>query len=173
MTPDERLWTAIRLDKPDRVPVLPTLLPEPAAGLTGVSMARIAADNELAVEAVFQAFDEYGGWENPYPASYAPAELQAFGSLPLKMRIPGRDLADDVPFQLDEQEILRPEDYDTIAEVGFDEFYDQDYLWRITDLRPDEVPAARQSLMAGMGRFSEWPNRLRLKGPNSSSMSCR
>lgn len=29
MSSDERLWSAIRLEKPDRVPVIPTLLPEP------------------------------------------------------------------------------------------------------------------------------------------------
>ena len=49
MTPDERLWAAIRLEKPDRVPVIPTLLPEPAAALTGLKQAQIARDNELKI----------------------------------------------------------------------------------------------------------------------------
>jgi hypothetical protein len=55
MTPNERLWAAIRLEKPDRVPVIPTLLPEPAAGLAGISQASIAADNRVAVDAVCRA----------------------------------------------------------------------------------------------------------------------
>ena len=36
LSSDERIWSAIRLESTDRVPVVPTLLPEPAAGLTGL-----------------------------------------------------------------------------------------------------------------------------------------
>ncbi len=153
MTPDERVWAAIRLERPDRTPVLPTLLPEPAAGLAGVSQAEVANDNAAAVAAVFDVFDRYGGWENPYPACYTPIQLQAAGVFPMKMRIPGRDLEVDVPYQLDEQEILRIEDYDTIADQGFDRFFQEDYLWRISDLRPDELPGEISKMMAGGGLF--------------------
>jgi uroporphyrinogen-III decarboxylase len=149
MTPDERLWAAIRLEKPDRVPVLPTLLPEPAARLTGLSQAQIAGDHRLAVEAVFKVFDECGGWENPYPAAYTPIGLQVIGAQPLKMRIPGRDLSDDDSFQVDEQEILKPADYHTIAEIGMEQFYYEDYLWRITDLEPDQLPGSIENLVSG------------------------
>jgi hypothetical protein len=38
------------------------------------------------------------------------------------MRIPGVDLADDIPYQLDEKELLLPEDYETLAEQGFERF---------------------------------------------------
>lgn len=154
MTPDERLWAAIRLEQPDRVPVLPTLLPEPAGGLAGLSQAQIAGDNQVVVEAVFKVFDQYGGWENPYPAAYAPAQLQAGGVYPLKMRIPGKDLADDQPFQLDEQEMLQPADYDKITEMGFEQFYYDDFLWRITGLAPAEVPDTISRLVAGFERFA-------------------
>jgi len=153
MTPDERLWAAIRLEKPDRVPVVPTLLPEPAAGLTGLSLARAADDAELAVRAVFKVFDDYGGWENPYPAAYRPIHLQAMGQYPMKMRIPGKDLADDVSFQLDEQEILKPEDYATIAEVGLEPFYYDDYLWRVSTLRPADLSDTLDAFMKGVTLF--------------------
>ena len=149
MTPDERLWSAIRLEKPDRVPVIPTLLPEPAAGLAGFSQAEVAGDNRLAVKAAFKVFDEYGGWENPYPGAYAPAQLQAIGVYPMKIRIPGKDLAHNDPFQLHEEEILKPEDYDKICEMGLDAFYYEDYLWRITDITPEELPEMMESLLAG------------------------
>jgi len=153
MTPDERLWAAIRLEKPDRVPVVPTLLPEPAAGLTGLSLARAADDAELAVRAVFKVFDDYGGWENPYPAAYRPIHLQAMGQYPMKMRIPGKDLADDVSFQLDEQEILKPEDYGTIAEGGLEPFYYDDYLWRVSTLQPSDLPGTLNGLVQGLALF--------------------
>jgi hypothetical protein len=153
MTPDERLRAAIRLERPDRVPVLPILLPEPAAGLTGRSQAAVARDGETAVTAVFEVFDAHGGWENPYPASYTPIQLQASGVFPLLMRIPGVDLAEDVPYQLDEAEILVPDDFNAIAEVGLTRFFNDDFLWRITDLDRDELPGILSDMVRGGGLF--------------------
>jgi len=153
MTSDERLWAALRLEPVDRVPIVPTLLPEPAAGLVGLSQAEIASDNAVAVQAFFKAFDAYGGWDNPYMSCYTPVQLQASGVFPLKMKIPGVHLADNAPFQLDEAEVMRPEDYETISEVGFDTFFNKDYLWRITDLAPDAVPEELQKLMVAGGMF--------------------
>jgi hypothetical protein len=49
MTPEEKLWAARRLEKPHRVPVIPTLLPEPAAGLAELTAAQVAEDNPLAL----------------------------------------------------------------------------------------------------------------------------
>ena len=153
MTPDERLWAAIRLEKPDRVPVIPTLLPEPAAGLVGLTSAQIAEDNQLAVDAVFRVFDAYGGWDNPYPAAYAPVQLQASGVYPMKMSIPGVDLGENDEFQLLEEEVLQPEDYDAICEMGMQRFYYEDYLWRVTRLAPEQLENTLGSLAAGFGRF--------------------
>jgi uroporphyrinogen-III decarboxylase len=153
MTPDERLWAAIRLEKPDRVPVIPSLLPEPAARLTGHTQEQIARDNRVAVDAVFQVFDAHGGWDNPYPAAATPHQLQASGVYPMKMRIPGEHLSSDDTFQLDEQEILRPEDYHTVSEIGMDRFYREDYLWRVAEIERDELPGTLQELAAGFGRF--------------------
>jgi len=155
MTPDERVWAAIRLERSDRTPLIPTLLPEPAAGLAGVSQAEIANDNGAAVRTVFQVFDEYGGWDNPYPASYKPVQLQAAGIFPMRMRIPGHDLPDDVPYQLDEAEILQPEDYEKIADQGYERFYQEDFLWRISDLTPDELPREMNDMVVGGGLFLE------------------
>jgi hypothetical protein len=153
MTPDERLWAAIRLERPDRTPILPTLLPEPSAGLAGLSQAEVAADNTAAVRAFFEVFDRYGGWENPYPGSYKPIQLQAAGIFPMKMKIPGVDLPDDIPYQLDEAEVLQPEDYDRIADEGFDRFFREDYLWRITDLDPEGLSREMDAMVAGGGLF--------------------
>ncbi len=153
MTPDERVWSALRLEKPDRVPVIPTLLPEPAAGLAGVPQATIAADNQAVVQAVFDVFDRVGGWDSIYPASYKPIQLQAAGVFPMKMRIPGVDLDDHTPFQLDEQEVLLPEDFEKIAEMGFDAFFKEDLIWRVSDLTPDALADEMKQLMVGGGMF--------------------
>ena len=153
MTPNERLWAAIRLERPDRVPIVPTLLPEPAATLAGVSQAEVAGDVETAVKAVFHVFDEVGGWENPYPASYTPLQLQAGGVFPMPMRIPGVDLADDIPYQLDEKELLVPEDYEALAELGFERFYYDDFLWRIGNLERDELSRVQTAMVEGGALF--------------------
>jgi len=153
MTSEERLWTTIRLERPDRVPVIPTLLPEPAAGLTGRTGAEICQSNDTALDAVFEVFDAYGGWDNPYPTGYTPLQLQAMGTFPMKMKIPGRDLPDDYMFQLDEMEIMQPEDYDRICEMGCDRFYYEDYLWRITPLQPEELQQTMDDLVISFDRF--------------------
>jgi uroporphyrinogen-III decarboxylase len=153
MTPNERLWSAIRLEKPDRVPIVPILLPEPAARLIGLPLASVARDGRLAVDAAFRVFDEYGGWENPYPAAYTPLGIQIANIFPMRVRIPGKDLGENDVYQVDEQEILTPEDYDRIAEVGTDLFYYDEYLWRITDIRRDELRAAVATFIGGYEYF--------------------
>jgi hypothetical protein len=139
MTGTERLWAAIRLEKTDRVPIVPQLMPEPAAHLTGITQAKVAADNAVALDAILKTFDEYGGWDSIYPGTYTPLQLQVLGADPMKMRIPGRDLPDDYQWQLVEEEILQPQDYDKISEIGFDRFYYEDYLARISNLTMDDV----------------------------------
>jgi len=153
MTSDERLWAALRLEPVDRVPIIPTLLPEPAAGLAGLSQAEAAADNAVVVRPVFEVFDAYGGWDNPYPAIYTPVQLQLSAAFPMKMKIPGVNLAPETPFQLDEVEVMRPEDYDVITDVGFDAFFAEDYLWRVTDVAREAVPGEMQKLEAAAGLF--------------------
>jgi len=139
MTGTERLWAAIRLEKTDRVPIVPNLMPEPAAHLTGITQAKVAADNAVALDAILKTFDEYGGWDSIYPGTYTPLQLQALGANPMKLRIPGRDLPDDYQWQPAEEEILQPQDYDKISEMGFDRFYYEDYLARISNLTVDDV----------------------------------
>ncbi len=156
MSSDERLWSAIRLEKPDRVPVIPTLLPEPAAGLAGLTGAQIANDNRTAVGAMMKVFDEYGGWDNMYPGGYTPMQLQAMGVFPMKMKIPGVDLQDDYMFQLVEQEVMKPEDYDKICEMGYEEFYYEDFLWRITSLKREDLSQTLDELVIAIaGGFME------------------
>lgn len=139
MTGTERLWAAIRLEKTDRVPIVPQLMPEPAAHLTGITQAQVAADSAVALNAVLKTFDEYGGWDSIYPCTYTPLQLQAMGTNPLKVRIPGRDLPDDYQWQEVEEEILKPQDYDMISEMGYERFYQEEYLARISHLTKDDV----------------------------------
>ena len=160
MTGTERLWAAIRLEKTDRVPVVPQLMPEPAARLTGISLAKAAADSTVALNAVMKTFDEYGGWDSIYPCTYTPLQLQAMGTNPMKVRIPGRDLPDDYQWQEVEEEILQPRDYDKISEMGFDRFYQREYLPRISGLTADDVARSWGTVIAtGMKFMAECDKR--------------
>ena len=147
MTGTERLWAAIKLEKTDRVPIVPQLMPEPAARLIGISLASAAADSTVALDAVLKTFDEYGGWDSIYPCTYTPLQLQAMGTNPLKVRIPGRDLPDTYQWQEVEEEVLQPQDYDKISEMGFDRFYQEDYLARISNLTADDISREKNGLI--------------------------
>ncbi|MFO8101573.1 MAG: uroporphyrinogen decarboxylase family protein [Dehalococcoidia bacterium] len=155
MTPTERLWSAIRLEKPDRVPVVPTLLPEPVAGLAGLTGAQVCSDNELLISSALGIFDEYGGWDAMYPIGATPVQMQAMGTFPMKMKIPGVDLPDDYMFQLDEKEVMQPQDYEKIYEMGMEKFYYEDYLWRIASLKPDELDAELNQVATSFAGFLE------------------
>jgi len=153
MTSQERISATLRFEPVDRVPIVPTLLPEPAAGLTGLTQAEIASDNTAGVRAVFQVFDAHDGWDNPYPAVYTPVQLQVSGVFPLRVKVPGIDLGADTPFQLDEAEVMQLDDYEKLIDGGFDAFFKEDYLWRITNLAPSEVPEQLHQLMVAGGLF--------------------
>ena len=139
MTSNERLQAAIQLEEPDRVPVVPTLLPEPVAGLAGLTGAQVCSDNRLLISSAFRIFDEYDGWDAMYPIGATPIQMQAMCTFPMKMKIPGIDLPDDYMFQLDEKEVMTVADYDTICEIGLEKFYYDDYLWRISSIKPNDL----------------------------------
>jgi hypothetical protein len=163
MSGTERLWAAIRLQKTDRVPIVPQLMPEPAAHLTGITQAKVAADNAVALDAILKTFDEHGGWDSIYPGTYTPLQLQALGANPMKVRIPGRDLPDDYMWQLAEEEILQPQDYDKISEMGIDRFYQEDYLARISNLTMDDVNREIGALFTTGMRFLEECDKRKVK----------
>ncbi len=133
MTREERIAAALALEKPDRVPVVPLTSAEPSATLTGLTVAQVYRDNRTAAEACLRVFDEYGGWDALFGSYTLPVQSQAMALLPLKLKLPGRDLPDDYLLQAAEEPILQLEDYDRICEMGFERFYQLDYLWRITD----------------------------------------
>ena len=57
MTSNERVAAAIRLDKPDRVPVVPLLPPEPIAHLAGLTQGQVAADCSVTLSGLFKVYD--------------------------------------------------------------------------------------------------------------------
>ena len=116
-------------------------------------MAQVCSDNQKALAAFFKVFDEYGGWDSGFGGAYTPIQMQAASGFPMKIRVPGKDLPDDYIFQVVEEEILKPEEYDKIWEAGFGKFYYHDYLWRISDLKPAALPKVIEDVRASWSQF--------------------
>lgn len=153
MTPEERISATLHMEKPDRVPIVPLMTPVSNLGLTGGSFAKGFNDINVGLAACFEVFDEYGGWDAMYGGAGLAVHPQILKHYPMKMRIPGKDLPDDYTFQLIEEEVLQLEDYEKICEMGFDKFYYEDYLWRITDLTPEEVEKIKGELVGFATQF--------------------
>lgn len=142
MTSEERIATALRLEKPDRVPIVPLLPTEPTAFLGGTTPGVLFRDAEAAVKAYLKVWDDYGGWDASAGGALLPGQAyQATGVYPMKVLVPGRDLPDNYVLQTREEPVLQIEDYDKICEMGWDQFYFTDFLWRIADFTPEECNA--------------------------------
>ncbi len=141
MNAKERIATVLALDAPDRVPVGP-LLDHFAATYAGISKARLMTDSEARIDAVLRTAHDLGPWDLTFVAETANAALLQRG-VPLRVRLPGKDLPDDEIHQFEEQEILTPGDYDRVIEKGFLPFT-RDVVGR---LYPEERRGALATLL--------------------------
>lgn len=138
MTPKERVLAAVNLEKPDRVPIIPAMSNHGAAQLTGRSQASVYLDLDLALDAFLEVYDQYGGWDMfEYMVPIMPVRWGIRAGLAVK--IPGRELPDDFVPQPHEQESVKPEDYETIIDGGWNKFAREDLVYRVSDLTADEV----------------------------------
>jgi uroporphyrinogen-III decarboxylase len=150
MTSEERVWAAIRLEKPDRVPV--NILAGPAyAQVTGLTVADWYANTNEDKQwaSIDKVWDYTGGWDmdlTSIPQDNPKAsKLLTCMSMGLKMKFPGEDLPENYTAQAVEQEVMTLKDYDTIAEIGWQRFVNEDYLFRIMDVTPEDVVKAQES----------------------------
>jgi hypothetical protein len=144
MSSEERLWTAIRLEKPDRVPVDPLISVDPLAHLSDTLSGRLYADPGLALEAMVKLYDRY---RFEILELMVPFTMDAwYFTDPLEPKFPGRDLPDNYVFQVVEKELIKRSDYELIAENGWNKFLLEDYIFRIgPHLRPQDLPRMIQS----------------------------
>lgn len=141
MTHRERLEAAIRCEKPDHVPISP-MLDFFCARYKGVKLDKFINDNDLGRELLIQIFDEFGGWD----ATYQSTTLNefAFGlTLPMRMKVPGRELPPDMIWQFDEIPIIEIEDYDFAIANGFLPLWGKLF----PKMRPHQTPAQIPELM--------------------------
>jgi len=153
MTSKERVEAALRLEKPDRVPIVPALMVAAASHLAGVSRAQVCADVNVAIDALLKVFDDFGGWDAIWqPVPDVPHLFQLI--LPMKIKVPGIDLPDNYVMQILEEEVLKPEDYDKIAEMGWFKFHTEDCIFRVCDTTPEDVTKWAIEAFAAMSRVT-------------------
>lgn len=126
MTRQERLKAAISLDAVDRHPVFPILITT-APRLYGITQAEAWRDHNVAREALIRCFEEFGYDYGSKPNYYYPMLPGKLCSAPVRNLIPGKQLAEDDLYQIDERVLFGREDYDKIAALGWNSFWDEHY----------------------------------------------
>ena len=170
MTSEERVWAAIRLEKPDRVPI-DILAGAAFAQVTGHTVAdwyfNLSAAQKWAM--IDKVWDYTGGWDMDMagivvesdPLDHLASKLMTVMAMGIKMKFPGEDLPPNYTAQAMEQEVMTLKDYDTIAEIGWQRFMDEDYRFRLMDdITPEKVEAAMQKGAAGLfDSINRWKER--------------
>jgi len=143
MSSEERVWAAIKLEKPDRVPIDILASAAPFARIAGITAAEFFSNEDKAWDAINKVFDYTGGWDLDLASipsnSLAMAKTGITLALGIKLAFPGMELPDDYSYQACEEEVLKPEDYDTVAEIGWQKFMFEDFAFRILDITPEDL----------------------------------
>jgi uroporphyrinogen-III decarboxylase len=127
MTRQERFEAAVRLEAPDRVPVMP-LMTAFAVRAQGLTQGEGWRETEKGFEAMRKTFYDLGGFDKLYkPNLFWPMVGGRFCAAPVRVLIPGRHLPEDALNQIDERELFGREDYDRIAALGWNGFWDEHY----------------------------------------------
>jgi len=137
-----RILTAVSMGTPDRVPIV-TCGTVFAALHTGLTPAAFCANPQAASEAMLKSLQTAGEVDGAQFAVFNP-HLLSLGGLS-RVKVPGVELPENAPFQVDEQELMTPEDYDTIVDKGWNTWL-EDYRFQ----RLDNVMAKVSSTFAYM-----------------------
>ena len=143
MTPNERIYAAINLEEPDRVPIAPIVGMDLPAAYYGLSTAEMHKEPIKALDVMLKFFDEFGGWDG-----YTTLPLYKKGYIlgGFKFKAPGQELPDGPNYfgQFDEGEWMKLEDYKTVADIGWYKFVSDEYIYRISNWTPEDVENARK-----------------------------
>lgn len=126
MTVKERMQAAIALEPVDRHPVFPILVTA-APRLYGKTQAEAWADHDVARDCLIRCFKDYGYDYGSKPNYYYPMLPGKHCSAPVRNLIPGKHLGEDDLYQIDERVLFEREDYDKIAALGWNGFWDEHY----------------------------------------------
>ncbi len=126
MNVEERMRAAIALEPVDRHPVFPILVTS-APRLYGITQGEAWRDHNAAREALIWCYREFGYDVGSKPNYYYPMLPGKFCGAPVRNLIPGRQLPEDALYQIDERPLFPREDYDKIAALGWNAYWEEYY----------------------------------------------
>jgi hypothetical protein len=143
----ERFEAVLACEKPDRVPVMP-LMTAFAPRSQGVTQGAAWRDVDTGYQAMLNAFNALGGFDRLYkPNLFWPMIGGKFCSTPVRVLIPGRQLPEDALNQIDERELFSREDYDKLASLGWNAFWDEHYEVMSGGRTMEQVAATQNRLL--------------------------
>ena len=147
MSRQERFDAVVALERPDRVPVMP-LMTAFAPRSQGITQGEAWRDPEKGFKAMLDTFNDLGGFDRLYkPNLFWPMIGGRFCSSPVRVLIPGRQLPEDALNQIDERELFGRDDYDKLAALGWNAFWDEHYE-KMSGGRPlERVVSAQNRLL--------------------------
>jgi hypothetical protein len=122
----ERLAAAVTLQPVDRHPVFPIMNTAPVR-LYGMTQGEAWRDHDKAREAMIWCYREFGYDTISKPNYYYPMLPGKFCGAPVRNLIPGVQLPEDGLFQIDERVLFPREDYDKIASMGWNAYWEENY----------------------------------------------
>lgn len=115
-----RALAAIALEKPDRTPVFLSSDSFHATHLR-IKLSEVVKNHERFTGVILESTKLLGDVDAIAMTTFDP-DLLSFSSLS-NVKIPGRDLPEDMLWQVDEHELVTDEDYDMILNKGWDAFF--------------------------------------------------
>lgn len=145
----DRFKKALNLEKPDKIPVMLSGEPffmkyaEPSAKIADMVRRPV-----WAYEKVIEGIGKLGGID--VYAGLIGGYVPTSGAMFLcKIKLPGRELADDALFQYDEVGFMTTEDYDVIINKGWNAFY-SDFIINRLGYDPSEFEKEKELMGAVM-----------------------
>jgi hypothetical protein len=127
----DRLRAAVELGKTDHVPVVIQATAF-CANYMGVKLADFCSSPILSSNCILATVDSLGGMDGIAFAQMNPRVLSR--DTLSKVKVPGAELPESTMWQVDEQELMKPEDYDFIIDKGLNVFLQTEYFPKRLDV---------------------------------------
>jgi len=148
---ERRIRDAVALKTPDRVPIVP-LGDAFTARQAGVKVSDFCTDPQIAYRTMIEVFSGLGELDGIQHANYNVHLLSTIWLSRLK--IPGRDLGENDAWQVEEIELMTPEDYDAILDEGFGPWLERYFAERLPGTAEAFAAFARNSAVRVLLRRS-------------------
>jgi hypothetical protein len=126
MTPKERVLAAVKMLPLDYVPCAVDM-GYWVARHYGVTFNKFLTDMPLQMKLQHQAFEELNGVDyiQEFPSNTMFNRVTAFKHMPMRIKLPGIELAADVSPQYEESEVMLLEDYDAVIQKGWSRYAEE------------------------------------------------